>query len=97
MKTTLRCTKCQHGRIWRIEKIGVKDPQYVNGANVPLQAVGRKTNDRFSMSYDAGCIDAYVCAACGFSELYWSGLEGLQPSPPSGVHLLESEQSTPYR
>lgn len=49
------------------------------------------------MAYDAGSVDAYVCAACGFSELYWSGLEQLQPNKEAGVHLLVADEQTPYR
>lgn len=97
MKATLRCSKCTHGNIWHIERIGVKDAQFSNGGNLPLQAVDRKTNERFASRYDAGAVDAYVCASCGFCELYWSGLEKLQPNEASGVRLLSSEGTAPYR
>ncbi len=39
--------------------------------------------------YSAGRIDAYACAACGYTELYTCDLDELRHNPDSGVHLLE--------
>jgi predicted nucleic-acid-binding Zn-ribbon protein len=97
MKTSGRCPKCEGQRIWRIEEVGVKDPQFSNGGNLPLQAVHRKTNEAFPSRYDAGSVDAYVCAACGYSELYWRGLDALQHNPSSGVHMLDARARAPNR
>jgi hypothetical protein len=98
MKTTARCPKCQHPKVWRIEKIGVKDPSVRDGSNIPLQAVdrGRMGGEDGPAAYDTGHVDAYVCAACGFCELHWTGLERLEANPQFGVHLLEATD-TPYR
>jgi hypothetical protein len=101
MRNTGRCTKCSGGRLWRIERIGVKDPQYSNGDNVPLSAVARRgytlPSDRFPTAYDGGHVDAYVCAACGYTELYWQGYERLLHNPQDGVHLLEAPTEGPFR
>jgi predicted nucleic-acid-binding Zn-ribbon protein len=101
MKTTGQCKKCSGARIWRVERIGVKDPQYSNGGNVPLGAIDRtgleSPGDRFATAYDGGHVDAYVCAACGYTELYWQGFEALRHNPEKGVHLLVGPVAGPYR
>lgn len=101
MRSTARCTKCNHPRIWRVERVGVKDPRYSNGLNVPLGAVGRhgleNPGDRFMTGYDAGHVDAYVCAACGYTELYWQGFQALRHNPQDGVHLIEAPNAGPCR
>ncbi|MBS2018113.1 MAG: hypothetical protein JST00_34900 [Deltaproteobacteria bacterium] len=101
MKSTGRCTKCAGERLWRVERIGVKDPQYTNGSNVPLGAVDRKglraPGDAFMTAYEGGHVDAYICAACGFTELYWQGVDTLRHNPADGVHLLVAAPRAPYR
>jgi hypothetical protein len=101
MRTTCQCTKCGGDHVWRIERLGVRDPQYTNGSNVPIGAVERRGfqshGDRFPTLYEGGHVDAYVCAACGYTELYWKGFEALRHYPPDGVHLLVRQEGTPYR
>jgi ferredoxin len=38
-------------------------------------------------------VDAYVCAACGYCELYWEDIRELQHDPKSGVHFLAATES----
>lgn len=43
-----------------------------------------------SKHYDAGAIDAYVCAACGFTELWSRDLDNLAHHPEDGVHFIDA-------
>lgn len=102
MKNTKTCPKCRGKRLWRIEKIGAKDQSIQQGGVYRLRVAAERWtppvgepkksfwgSDDGSKLYSAGFIEAWVCAACGFTELWSTELEGLVPNPESGVHLVE--------
>jgi hypothetical protein len=84
------CIKCNETRRWHVERIGIQDPQYSNGKNVPLGCFGKQETT-------PGQVDALVCAACGYTELYWQGLSALRHNPENGVHLIVAQATPPYR
>jgi len=44
-----------------------------------------------------GKLEAYVCRACGYTELYCVGADALPIGPQHGTELLEYASDTPFR
>lgn len=96
MKKSLSCPKCNGRRIWRIDRVGTDDVEQdelmpLRLANVRL----RESNDKafFQWGTDSaksGYLSAFVCAACGYSELWAHGFEGLKHAPEAGVHFIDA-------
>ena len=102
MKTTGTCPKCKSRKLWIVEHVETKDPNVGIGGAMPLVlAASRKTpatragtllKGDGSTFYDAGQLDAFVCARCGFSELWARGFEQLVHNPADGIHFVDGEQ-----
>lgn len=111
MKNSLACPKCESRKLWRIEKLRVADKDNQRVFHRPiLLALGRKlakaptlgTLERIwhgpQDSYDAGTIDAWACAECGYTELWSRDLDKLEHNPDDGVHLVDTTpQQGQYR
>jgi hypothetical protein len=104
MKNSMQCPKCASRRLWIVQQFGAKDPGEPPGRCFPLRVAGRKTvptrtattwRDDGSTYYDAGFVDAYICAACGYTELWSHGLEDLVHNPVAGVHLVDASARVP--
>lgn len=96
MRHSRVCPKCQSQKIWVIEAFGVKDGSVTYGGKLALRIVARDPNKKKGWlgvedSYDAGYTDAWICAHCGFTELWTRDLKGLVHNPEGGVHLLDGE------
>ena len=103
MKQSRQCPKCAGKKLWWIERFSAKELRVTPGAQPLMLAIYRKTlpthkpkgwlKDDGSRSYDAGSVDAWVCASCGYTEMWSSGMEDLVANPKSGVHLLDGTDS----
>lgn len=97
MRTSQQCPKCGHRIIWRLESVGVDgdttshDPVRL-AARRRTAATGSKTfRGDGSELYSAGHLDAYVCEACDYTELFAVGLEHVEHRPDQGVHRLDPD------
>jgi len=104
MKNTLSCPKCNGRKLWCIEQFSAKDPSVQVGGKLALRAaVSRRTPPMQQAGfwagdgsdvYDAGYVDAFICAACGYTELWSRELQGLVHNPASGVHFIDASRPT---
>jgi predicted nucleic-acid-binding Zn-ribbon protein len=83
MKNAKVCLKCEHPEIWRIDPVCSIDYQSSN-VIVPLPVAVRIVENpdagllaRPTKRVEVGAFVAYVCAGCGYSELYARDLEGI--------------------
>ena len=108
MRNHHSCPKCRGRRIWKIEQLETKDPGSDTSRGDPIMlAVGRTTpatrepstwKGDGSTTYNAGVVDAWVCAGCGYTELWSRGLESLVHNPDNGVYLIDATAlDTEYR
>lgn len=91
MKNSMCCPKCNSRRIWVVSPLRTVH-EYAPGTHALNldyeQTVG--TNFLTRHKSPAGTLDAWICAECGYSELWASGLERLEHAPERGVRLIES-------
>jgi hypothetical protein len=90
MKESSTCPKCKSRRQWIIEKFRAPSdtPAGSPMAVVLEQPSGQKSLFRATQS--VGAFDLYVCADCGFAELWARDLEALIARPQEGVHLRDN-------
>lgn len=90
----MRCPKCNGRRIWRIQEFQTESDT-TKGWTLPV-VYGRRTATGGEQS--VGTFDAWICAKCGYTEWYASGLEALTADPDKGVHLIDAEPpEAPFR
>lgn len=94
MKTTLRCPKCSGKKLWIIDEFRVPgaDAEGSPLAVVPHQARGRGGIFGSLAASPRGGFELYACAACGYSELWATKLDELEPGP--GVRLIDTHEPT---
>ena len=95
MRDTSTCPKCESRRQWIIEPFRVPS-ETVQGDEVRVVndlPAGRQ--GLFRQAAPQGRFDLYVCADCGYSELWARELEGLRHAPEHGVRLRD--QSDPSK
>ena len=93
MKKTLECPKCSGRELWRVDTVKVPaiDQSSIKAAftsqpaPLPLQV---KLGWR-GMS-TVGGFEAFICAACGFTEWYAHGLGELQADEKAGIQHIDS-------
>lgn len=92
MKRTQLCPKCDGRRIWVIEPFRVPSEaaQGTVLSVVPHQASGGGGLFALARLSPVGRFDAYVCATCGYSELYATDFGELREDPANGVRLLDA-------
>jgi len=94
MKQSLQCSKCQSTRLWRIEKFRHLT-DVLGGAQLVIAITDR---DRiWSGSTITGTFDMFVCAKCGYSELWANDTNALRAKPEEGVHFIDGGVPGPYR
>ncbi len=112
MKESQQCPKCKSKKLWRIEKLegpGIVPATPRGGHGFPIRLSFRRAARRRRKSFwdfrsirkgpQTGFIDAWVCDACGYTELYARDFEELKHEPEHGIHFVDavSDQTTPYR
>jgi predicted nucleic-acid-binding Zn-ribbon protein len=101
VKRSQICPKCAARRIWVIESFRIPS-ETAQGAVLSVvphqQSAG---GGFFAMARVApvGSFDAYVCAGCGYSELYAKDFSELREDPARGVRLLDASTAPagPFR
>jgi predicted nucleic-acid-binding Zn-ribbon protein len=99
------CPKCQSRKLWNIDEVWQPQEETANGVRLMrVAAMAHPKREQREGWYwgnrriDAGRFEAWVCAECGFTELYAKGanaaLAEMASIPGSGVRLIDT---TPER
>jgi len=91
MKNTRTCPKCQSQQLWVVEPL--KTVQEYDPGTLPLhldydQVEGTNVFNRSRVR--VGMLDAWICASCGYSELWARGLQKLKHAPERGIRFVDS-------
>ena len=92
MKHTRQCTKCQSRQLWAIKPLRSVH-EYAPGT-LPLhldyeQQIG--TNFLNRQKVRVGTLDAWICAKCGYTELWAEGLAELKHAPERGITFIDGD------
>jgi predicted nucleic-acid-binding Zn-ribbon protein len=90
MKNTRKCPKCESTKLWVVEPL--KTVYEFDPGTIPLhldydQVEGTTFLTRSKLR--VGTLDAWICAACGYTELWAKELNRLKHAPERGVRLIE--------
>ncbi|MDB4932071.1 MAG: hypothetical protein JWM10_4555 [Myxococcaceae bacterium] len=100
MKRTQRCPKCTGQRLWVIEKFRVPG-ESAEGVPLPVVPHQERAGGRFTLgrATPQGSFNLWLCAACGYSELWAEDVAGLRHDPAAGVRLVDSgtDAGGPFR
>lgn len=100
MKNHLRCPKCAGKRIWVIEKYRVPG-ETAEGRELPVipHQAGEASFLRLARVKPVGHFDLFLCAGCGYSELYASDFRELEADPARGIRLIDTSDTNegPFR
>lgn len=104
MRNSLQCPKCQHRKIWHLEKVRHYST-YAGGTPFcvvyekpvgPIKTGFFSEGERETMT--VGHYDVFVCSSCGYAEWYAQDFQDLEENPEEGVRLLDGEtQGDAYR
>ena len=81
------CPQCESRKLWHIERVSVFP-------NMPMPVA---MEARFAGPRPKGSFQAHICAACGFTEWYATGLDELKPDPGAGVYYIDDEPKVGLR
>ena len=90
MRRTHRCPKCDHGEVLYIPEL--RDSNYDRMAVAGRYSVYSKWSPA-----EQGGIEAYMCRACGYTELYVREPDKLDASLIKGAKVLSAGPRSPYR
>ncbi len=85
MKDSLKCPKCDHRKLWLIEKFKTRGP-YEEHCVLPVVATSYSV---WSGNSYEGYFDIFVCAQCGYTESYARDIENLKRDPKRGIFLVD--------
>lgn len=91
MKNSLQCPKCNGRKVWLIERLK-SDDGYSNTKGEVVPVVKNRGGSERGAAI--GHYDSYICAACGYAELWASGFRALEPDEANGVVLLDGEHTS---
>ena len=106
MRKTHRCPKCDHDRVLHVAQVADRTgatrkaldadhPTFDDGTFHPWR-IARVWNPEqgFFDGPDAaaGLVEAFICRACGYTELYTRGIEQLEPD---GEYVRELRATGP--
>jgi predicted nucleic-acid-binding Zn-ribbon protein len=86
MRTTHRCPKCSHGEVLFFPQLADRDDK---DAVRPLAIYVRHFD--WKDDIEAGKLQAYVCRACGFTEIYTGEVGSLPLDKMPGVKVLRAK------
>jgi predicted nucleic-acid-binding Zn-ribbon protein len=89
MKQTQQCPKCAGRKLWVIERFRVPTegaPGHELPVATQLEKGGLFTIGR---ALPVGRFDLWLCDACGYSELWATGITALREDPERGVRLVD--------
>ncbi len=109
MKTTHKCPKCEHRRIWVVDPIALR----VSAEEVTQLALasavvtdttsgGPATRALFGdveRTVTGGRLEAFVCASCGYTEWYAGQLDALETiaKQSDAVRLIDRGSTQAFR
>ena len=101
VKRSQICPKCAARRIWVVESFRVPS-ETAQGAVLPVVPHQQVEGGGFfaiARMTPVGSFDAYVCAGCGYSELYAKDFAELREDSARGVRLLDASTTPagPFR
>ena len=93
MKNSRQCPKCSCQKIWLIEPLKTIW-EYAPGT-IPVhldydQVEGTNIFNRSKLR--VGTLDAWICSACGFTELWARDTHRLQHAPERGIRLIDGSK-----
>jgi predicted nucleic-acid-binding Zn-ribbon protein len=90
MKNTRVCPKCQSKRLWVVSPLSTVH-EYAPGTHALNLDYGQEVGSNFLTRHKvaAGKLDAWICAECGFTELWAADLHKLVHAPERGVRLIQ--------
>jgi predicted nucleic-acid-binding Zn-ribbon protein len=90
MKESAACPKCRGRRLWVVEPFRIPS-ENMGGTELRMVVDQPEPGEGiFRRSRPQGCFDLYVCAGCGYSELYARDLGTLRESSAQGVSLRDN-------
>lgn len=90
MRRTHRCPKCDHGEVLYIPEL--RDSNYDRMAVAGRYGLYSKWSPG-----EQGGFEAYMCRACGYTELYVREPAKLDESLIKGAKILSAGPRSPYR
>lgn len=88
MRNSLRCPKCAHEKILHLPRLWAHSQ--------PLGEIVAHVGGGWSPT-PFGVMQAYVCARCGFTELYAQQPDKIPIDKIDGAQVLDGAQGAPYR
>jgi hypothetical protein len=94
------CPQCEHRKLWHVEKVLLPEIDSSTVRNVlgnrpaPLPVIAEAT---WSGVRTTGQFEAFICAGCGWTEWYATGLAELKENPAAGVHFVDAEPKAGLR
>lgn len=100
MKRKHQCPKCDGHKLWVLESFRVPSDAS-DGVVLPVACHQRQSGGFLGLPRvtPQGRFDLWVCATCGYSELWARDLEGLREDPELGIRLVDATPGTagPFR
>jgi ribosomal protein S27AE len=87
MRTSHVCPKCGHGEILFVPHIADRDDRDTVRPLVLFVKHHDWKDD------EIGVVQAYVCRACTYTELYTSGVDNLDPKKIPGAKILKAKKA----
>jgi predicted nucleic-acid-binding Zn-ribbon protein len=99
MKATQRCGKCGGKKIWLVDPFRVPSDTLAGQelSVVPHQGTG--SGWASLRANPVGSFELFLCAACGYSELYAKAFKDLEARADGSVRLLDMSDASagPFR
>lgn len=93
MRNTLACPKCSCRQLFVVEKVQQPDGAEAGGYPLVVTYDVADPKNWLRRRYEAGYFEAWVCTACGFTELYARDanamLGAMAQSPDSRVRFVD--------
>jgi len=90
------CPQCESRKLWFISRVvvPVHDMHHMRQTPVPLAVTAEAG---FASIRHQGEFEAFICAGCGWTEWYATGIDKLTENPEAGVHFIDNEPKAGLR